>query len=224
MKLVNLQIALFFKEKLERPDLFANRINSRMNNVFDAMPQILNLPDEAPADIPVVQMQSTKEDTHFNISKVRCDLIVSPELLAQTALASSVSGYQEFVYNYFKCVFEEECNIVRIGVIATAFNEQENAANFIGDKYLFSSCSYKEASIRVNRSENADNLELNNIVEVSDGNLINEKLRINQNGIVIRRDINNVPNDDNVLTIKNVKAVWKRALIYFTDKKIGELK
>ena len=56
MKLVNIQIALFFANKIERPDLFANRVNSRLNNLFDAMPQILNLPDDAPDEIPLVQI------------------------------------------------------------------------------------------------------------------------------------------------------------------------
>lgn len=77
MKLVNLQIALFFKNRLERPDLFANRINSRLNNKFDDMPQIINLPDEAPADIPVLQMHSSMDDSRFNVSKQRCDLFLS---------------------------------------------------------------------------------------------------------------------------------------------------
>lgn len=224
MKLVNLQIALFFSNKLKRPDLFANRVNSRLDNLFDAMPQIINLPDEAPADIPVVQMRSTREDIHFNVSKQRCDLIISPELLSQVSFSSSISNCQELFSSYLKAVFEETQEIIRVGVIATAFEEKEEAATYVCGKYMKDSLICKEASIRINRVESADGMALNNIIEISDGNLINEKLGINQNGFIVRRDINNVPQSDILLTVKGVKAIWKRALTYFTDKKLGELK
>lgn len=224
MKLVNLQIALFFENRLERPDLFANRINSRLNNSFDAMPQIINLPDEAPADIPVVQMHSSRDDSRFNVSKQRCDLFLSPELLAQTSLSSSVNNCQELFYEYLKSVFEETQGIIRVGLIATGFEEKADSAMHISEKYLSTSSPCKEVSIRINRPETADGFDLNNILEISDGNLINEKLGINQTGIVIKRDINNVPKDGVLLTSKNIKTIWKRALLYFTDKKIGEIK
>lgn len=224
MKLVNLQIALFFANRLERPDLFANRINSRLNNRFDAMPQIISLPDEVPADIPVVQMQSLKDDSNFNVSKQRCDLFLSPELLAQTSLSTSVSNCQEFFFKYLKSVFEEAQEIIRVGIIVTGFEEKADSAMFISEKYLSTSSLCKEASIRINRPEIVDGFDLNNIVEISDGNLINEKLGINQTGIVIKRDVNNIPKDGVHLTSKNIKTIWKRALLYFTDKKLGEIK
>lgn len=224
MKLVNLQIALFFVNRLERPDLFANRINSRLNNRFDAMPQIINLPDEVPADIPVVQMHSSKDDTHFNVSKQRCDLFISPELLAQTSLSSSVNNCQELFFEYLKSVFEETQEIIRIGIIVTGFEEKDDSTMYVSEKYLSTSSPCKEVSIRINRPETVDGFDLNNILEISDGNLINEKLGINQNGVVIKRDVNNVPKDGILLTSKNIKNIWKRALLYFTDKKLGEIK
>lgn len=224
MKLVNLQIALFFNNRMERPDLFANRINSRLNNRFDDMPQIINLPDEVPSDIPIVQMHSSRDDSRFNVSKQRCDLFISPELLAQTSLASSVNNCQELFFDYLKAVFEETQEIIRVGLIVTGFEEKADPAMYISEKYLFSSLSSKEASIRINRPETADGFDLNNILEIADGNLINENLGINQTGIVIKRDINNVPKDGFLLTSKNIKTIWKRALPFFTDKKMGEIK
>lgn len=224
MKLVNLQIALFFNNRMERPDLFANRINSRLNNRFDDMPQIINLPDEVPSDIPIVQMHSSKDDSRFNVSKQRCDLLLSPELLAQTSLSSSVNNYQELFFDYLKAVFEETQEIIRVGLIVTGFEEKTAPAMYISEKYLSSSLSSKEASIRINRPETADGFDLNNILEIADGNLINENLGINQTGIVIKRDINNVPKDGFLLTSKNIKTIWKRALPFFTDKKLGEIK
>ncbi len=224
MKLVNLQFALFFSNKISRPDIFANRVNSRLDNLFDAIPQILNLPEEIPADIPVVQMHSSKENIQFNVCKQRCDLIVSPELLSQVSFSSSATSCQEHLFAYLKAIFEETTDIVRVGIIATAFKEQEEAATHVCEKYLNTPLTCKEASIRINRTDSIDGMTLNNITEVSDGNLINEKLGINQNGLIIRRDINNVPQNDVLLTSKQIKTIWKRALTYFNDKKLGELK
>lgn len=224
MKLINVQVALFFERNLERPDLFANRVNSRMNNMFDAIPQIIALPEGIPADIPSVQMHSTKQDNHFNVSKSRCDLILSPELLSQTSLSATATNLQNTVYDYFKSVLEEKIGIVRIGVIVTAFEAIDDAANSVVDKYFVSKAKIKEASLRVNIAGVAEKLELNNVLEISDGNMENENLGINESGIVIRRDINNVPEKGNTLESKNLKSVWRKAMSYCSDKKMGEFK
>lgn len=224
MKLINIQVALFFDKYLERPDLFANRVNSRMNNMFDAMPQIVPLPEGAPAEIPTVQMSSTKQDNHFNVSKSRCDLILSPELLSQTSINAAATNLQELVHSYFKSVLDENIGIIRVGVISTTFDENEDAVHSIVDKYFVSKVKMKEASLRVNICDNVDGIELNNVLEISDGNLANENLGINQSGIVIRRDINNVPQEGQLLANKNLKAIWKKALSYCTDKKVGEIR
>lgn len=224
MKLVNLQIALFFSNKINSPDLFANRINSRLNNLFDVVPPNLNSSAEISSEIPVVQMHSSKGDLHFNVSKQRFDLIISPELLSQVSFSTTVTNCQEQVFSYLKAVFEETSDINRVGIIATAFKEKTDAATYICGKYFSIPLDCSEASFRINRTERIAEMTLNNITEISDGNLVNEKLGIHQKGFIILRDINNVPQSEVLLTFKQIKSIWKRALNYFTDKKLGELK
>ena len=100
MKCVSLQVALFWKERLERPDTFANRINERLDNIFDAMPQIINLPADVPVDIPVVQMTSTTKSIQLNVSRNRCDLLINPNLMMQNSLGGAIQSFNDFVIKY----------------------------------------------------------------------------------------------------------------------------
>ena len=78
MKLVSIQMAMFANNLIPRPDLLMNKINTKMNNVFDAIPNIINLPMNAPPEIPVAQVTSTNNVYALNISRSRVDLTISP--------------------------------------------------------------------------------------------------------------------------------------------------
>ena len=58
MRLLSLQVALFVDGIIERPDLLMPQINAEFNNMFNDMPNVIKLPPEAPAEIPIVQMFS----------------------------------------------------------------------------------------------------------------------------------------------------------------------
>lgn len=58
MRLLSLQVALFVDGVIDRPDRLMPQINSEFNNLFNDMPNIIKLPMEAPAEIPIVQMSS----------------------------------------------------------------------------------------------------------------------------------------------------------------------
>lgn len=78
MKVISIQIALFFKDLVSRPDYLAEQINKKLGNIFDAMPICIDLPLEAPAEIPVVQRKSTTVPHSLNISRNRSDLTLYP--------------------------------------------------------------------------------------------------------------------------------------------------
>ena len=61
-KLLNIQIAIFSENEIERPDLILAKINQSMGMIFDAMPIIMNLPKEMPNDMPIAQVSSFNKE------------------------------------------------------------------------------------------------------------------------------------------------------------------
>lgn len=223
MKCVSLQVALFWREKLERPDLFANRINARFNNLFDAMPQIINVPLEVPVDVPVVQMSCSTKGVQLNVARSRCDLLITANLMSQNSFGGTIQSFQDLVMKYIENVYEERISISRMGIIAVAFDKNENAVSELMRKYWgIESAKVREVNMRINTEGKISGFVLNNIIEASVGNLVNEDLGLNENGIVYQRDINNVETNG-TFSIKNAKELWKFALNYYTEKKMGEI-
>ena len=59
MELQSIQIALFFKEVLfDRPDLKFRNLTEKLSDVFDKMPTIFPIPNDAPHEIPFMILSS----------------------------------------------------------------------------------------------------------------------------------------------------------------------
>ena len=77
LKLLQLQLALFFHDIENRPDRFISKISEVSGNIFDQMPTIIPVPVTAPPEIPVVILKSGDGTYTCNISKVRIDFVVN---------------------------------------------------------------------------------------------------------------------------------------------------
>ena len=89
MRLLSLQVALFVDGVIERPDLLMPQINVEFNNMFNDMPNVIKLPPEAPAEIPIVQMFSVDQKYRLNISRNRIDFFYT----AQVPLVDTTPAY-----------------------------------------------------------------------------------------------------------------------------------
>lgn len=153
MRLLSLQVALFVDGVIDRPDLLMPQINAEFNNMFNDMPNVIKLPPEAPAEIPIVQMFSIDQKYHLNISRSRVDLFYT----AQAPLVDSTPLYLQTLspliaqfYNYI--VENRKIPINRVGFITTIFYPEEKNISRIVKRY-FSDKSFEkscELSFRVN--------------------------------------------------------------------------
>ena len=123
MKVITIQIALFFKDIISRPDLLAEDINKKLGGIFDAMPTCIDLPLDAPAEIPVVQRKSTRLPHVLNVSRNRCDLILTP-LVENSYLSVVEARYGNEILEYIKAAMQGN-EIVRTGIIYTVFQEDK---------------------------------------------------------------------------------------------------
>ena len=76
-KIINLQFAFFLKDIVDRPDIDFADLNSKMLNLFDAMPQMIPTPRELPPEVPVIILRSSNASYGCNISRSRIDFTVS---------------------------------------------------------------------------------------------------------------------------------------------------
>lgn len=221
MRLLSLQVALFVDGVIDRPDLLMPQINAEFNNMFNDMPNVIKLPPEAPAEIPIVQMFSIDQKYRLNISRSRVDLFYT----AQAPLVDSTPLYLQTLspliaqfYNYI--VENRKIPINRVGFITTIFYPEEKNISRIVKRY-FSDKSFEkscELSFRVNTQSKIKSHVINNILNVEANTLFqrNGDQESSTNGIVVTSDINNIPNGT-PLSISAVKSI-----VTYAEKRLDE--
>ena len=100
MKLLNIQIALFSKDNISRPDLVLNQINESMNKIFDEMPMIMDLPEGMPTNIPIAQVASKSKEYALSVARGRVDYYINPKLFKEESITP------EEAYNNYKYLIE----------------------------------------------------------------------------------------------------------------------
>ena len=215
MKLLSIQIALFTKEILSRPDLILTDVNSKLGSIFDAMPNILNLPPEVPAEIPLVQARSTNGLYALNVSRNRVDFMISPQYEEDILPSELFKKYRPQMDKYCKSVINIT-DLVRIGVIITLFHETENNIMAIYDKYLnipySNDCT--EINLRTNRQKLIKGIVYNNIKTVQAAEL--HVGDINHTGVIIQVDTNNIPEKD--------KEISENEIVNMLNQVAGKIK
>src|SRR3989338_4703302 len=222
-KIVNIQLALFFQENISRPDKVSTSINHEMNNLFDAMPFILPMPNDAPAEIPIVQMKSElNKEYNCNIARSRVDFYFNPE--------KEISDFEDFEKEYdahatkfISAVFKsiKPIKISRLGFVVQYFVEDNNPTETIKRKLISKELgSLRDLSIRFNQNNSVGNIKINDITNIQTGKVT--KNNKESNGILVQRDFNNIVKKNMGLTISSLKTLLKKAYSYSTKKFIEE--
>lgn len=213
MKLLSVQVALFPKENIVRPDITMGEINQRLGYAMDAMPTILNIPQDFPNEIPVASVNSTNGVYTLNIARGRVDLIIKPAIDMGTEPFDVFQAYKDSMEKYCQQVLEQN-QVIRLGVILTMFHAVAENTKAIHSKYfkepMAAGCI--ETSIKTNKRNKHKNIQLNNITLIEAAEL--ELGKGHKKGVVIQFDINNVPNVDKPLTVDSITSI----LAYASNK------
>lgn len=216
IKLLQLQLALFFRDIETRPDKFISEIS---DDIFNQMPIILPLPQDAPIEIPVVMLNSSDGRYNCNIAKSRIDFILN-NINSNNDILIDLNEFIRNMRSYSTVVFNDK-KIIRFGFIGQYFVENDSAVNSIKDKYIKKAIgNLEELNIRYNKRFNYEDMLLNNIVDIGKGNVVSGE--IVKEGIMIQKDINNVP-DNNLIELEEMLKVIKEQLEEFSEKGIREI-
>ena len=221
MEIVRIQLAIFFKHLISRPDHLAKRIDEKLGGIFDAMPEIIGLPMDAPPEIPIVRCNSTKFPYELSIARNRCDFFIKPQQ-ENRDLEIIELRYSKYISNVIESSISDN-EITRIGIVYSAFEEQATPCDFISYKYFGSTVSRaNELSFRMNREKQLNGIKINNILKVENAT----RKKDNVVGVAYTRDINSsrLSETKKSLTKRQIASILDFSYSLLTKAKFGEVK
>lgn len=227
MRLLSLQVALFVDGVIDRPDRLMPQINSEFNNLFNDMPNVIKLPMEAPAEIPIVQMSSLDQKYRLNISRNRLDFFYTAPVPVVDSTPLYLQVLSPLIAQFYQYIIgNQKLPISRVGFITTMFFPEENNVARIAKRY-FSDRSFEkncELSFRTNVQSKIKAYTINNILNIEANTLYqrNGDQETSTDGIIITTDINNVPNEKS-LSISMVKSIVTYAEKRLNDDTLREM-
>ncbi|EHW0638006.1 hypothetical protein L3I77_004349 [Vibrio vulnificus] len=219
-QVIKLQLALFFESYQMRPDNLMHSINSDMGNLFDAMPQVIPMPVDAPLDIPRVQLRSENNRYNCNIAPSRVDFIINGNGSNESSWVQLTNDFLAKLRLFVHSV-NSKAGSIRFGLIGNFFIPDNANSASITRKYLKVDLnSAEEINLRFNKRNSSHGLNLNNITSINTA--IAEINNVPNKGVFIELDINNIP-DNRRLDIENLIELVSKQLPNFAPEKVKGL-
>lgn len=199
-----------------------------MQNLFsNDVPNIVKLPIEAPAEIPIVQMSSLDQKYRLNLSRNRLDFFYTAPVPVVDSTSSYLKVLSPLIAQFYQYIIErQKLPISRVGFITTMFFPEENniariAKRYFSDKSFEKNC---ELSFRTNVQSKIKACTINNILNIEANTLHqrNGDQETSIDGIIITTDINNVPNGK-PLSLSMVKNIVTYAEKRLNDDTLREM-
>lgn len=218
---MKLQLAMFFQQPEFRPDMMMSQVNMDMGNLFDAMPQILSLPNDVPHDIPRVQMRSEDNKYNCNIAPARIDFILNGKDREEDAWPEIVKDFKAKASLFVKSVVGRS-KVNRFGVIGNFFIPDKAPSHTISRKHLKVDLqSAEEINLRFNKRSSMHGLNLNNISSINTA-LAEDHAGGVEKGIFIELDVNNIPTSE-AISAEMLNEVVSKILPTFSPEQVKGL-
>lgn len=204
---IQIQIALFFKSDFTGP---FESVSLKIKEIFgnDLNSQIIGIPNNAPAEIPRVTVNSPL--VNINFAKNRVDFF-----------SKNQNFFAENADQIFDLLHNLSVHIGRIGVVTTHFKSMEiNNLKEIFNQEKISSIKPTEISIRFNQQELLDSFTVNNSQACAVGTSKTPPGEIT-NGIILTRDINTRLEDLGINNFTKETAIpFIKNIIFKTEESV----
>ncbi len=192
--LINIQIALFFKGRIDQPNLLFQGLNEELGNLF-GIPMTIPLPGDPQFDeVPIIQVTSSNGVFQLNLCRKRADFFVFGEGLEgfdskQNVFFDSSKKFVDFILR--------ETQVKRFGFVSQFFFEDEKESV---SKWSSISNSISEKFINLHHS-NEVKITTDSFIRYSAENLF-EDMKYNNSSILQRQNvtISGSPKEGVVLT------------------------
>lgn len=226
MQLLRFQMAVFFKNPAERPDLLSGNMPKELLELFDLIPVVNPIPQIPQGfaninipDIPVVTLQSSQQGYQGTISKGRADFYYN--YVGQKEYGEILKEVAQYAKRFMEFLYSKQ-QVNRVGCVVNAFFPEENPVKTIAKKYANRDLqNSEELAVRFNRRTQTGGILLNNIVNARSETLTFDKQSPSK-GIILECDINNVVQPMQ-LTDEQCVAIFKYALNQYTAEEVKKL-
>lgn len=223
MQLLRFQMAVFFKNPAERPDLLSGNMPKELLELFDLIPVVNPIPQIPQGfaninipDIPVVTLQSSQQGYQGTISKGRADFYYN--YVGQKEYGEILKEVAQYAKRFMEFLYSKQ-QVNRVGCVVNAFFPEENPVKTIAKKYANRDLqNSEELAVRFNRRTQTGGILLNNIVNARSETLTFDKQSPSK-GIILECDINNVVQPMQ-LTDEQCVAIFKYALNQYTAEEV----
>lgn len=216
VSLIKTQFGIFFKNAIPRPDLLTQNIASEFRDYFDSAPINLPIPAEI-VDFPVAQLRSSNNKWELSISRVRADVIFTPNENSDDPNIE-VQESEKICEIFLKLVDEtliQRFEIARITKITNFFKKVDSPIEELKKDYFkATNDGITELIIRFNQPIEEAGLACNNLTQFEAGNRINSNGETSSAGIFITKDFNTNPNKKNIFGKVEVEKFTKLASRY----------
>lgn len=171
MQLLRFQMAVFFKNPAERPDLLSGNLPKELLELFDLIPVVNPIPQIPQGfaninipDIPVVTLQSSQQGYQGTISKGRADFYYN--YVGQKEYGEILKEVAQYAKRFMEFLYSKQ-QVNRVGCVVNAFFPEENPVKTIAKKYANRDLqNSEELAVRFNRRTQTGGILLNNIVNI----------------------------------------------------------
>jgi hypothetical protein len=213
----NIQGVLFiesfaFRNKLE----VASKINSAVNNLFDGDPVMLDLPPEAPPEIPRIQLKDSNAVHSLNFSPVRIDFFYNEPGKPEKTLDSLTNDYLKYLFSIAGLIKTAyNLGVPRIALVLRVLGEMEDGSNLVVyKKFLGENLFFKDAAaLEIHALETTTMKDYN----------INRWFRIRTTGLQgnilsVEIDINTMPERPADFDLEKIKDFYRTSLEFARQK------
>ena len=180
---INIQLALFFQEPINRPDKLISPINENLKDLFDSAPIMLPSKD-APINVPLIQLSSENKKYNCNIANNRIDFFFNPiiEISDFSDIQNEIEQKEKL---FIKAIYEstEISGLNRIGHVIRYFIEDENPTETLKKSYFKKELgNLKDLKIKYTNDDSFMGFSINNITQLLPGGRIIEN--VDKKGLV----------------------------------------
>jgi len=200
-----------FRNKLR----IASRINEVVNNLFDGDPTMLDLPLDAPPEIPRIQLKDSKPKYSLNFSPTRIDFFYNEPGKPEKVFDSIKDDYLKYFFNIVNLVKDEyRLSISRVALVIKAVSEIEEGSNlliygnFLGEKPFFKN-TY---ALEIHALEKAaiNSYDINRWFRIR-----TDRTPAGEDKILsVEIDINTLPEKPRDFNIEEIKDFFNKSIIY----------
>ena len=143
----NIQGVLFIENFTFRNKLgIASGINEAVNNLFDGDPTMLDLPPEAPLEIPRIQLKDSKPIYSLNFCANRIDFFYNNPGKPEKKLSDLKDEYLNYFFKIVALVKQEyHLSTPRLAIVLKALSDIEIGSNlFLQEKFFGNTPFFRE--------------------------------------------------------------------------------